>query len=514
MSLHNLASELQKKGRGKDRMLVHMTPKEVAGLQAIAKAHGGSLTVNPDTGLVEAGFLDNLLPTLLPMAAGAALTVGSGGALSPLAASMIVGGGYGLATGSVEQGLMAGLGAYGGAGMASGLGSAGAAQTAADAQTAAINAGNAANAGVIPQAPPIPGMTPPPQATPIPGPDSISTAFNLPAAPQATPFPTAQVTPNAGVYTGDLASFTPAQQNSIIAQRNAVMSTPGVENIVSQPTGGISSGQMMNNAKQGFGQLGNEAGRSAVYNALPTGTLPATATPIVASMLETKNPEGLTPEEYKRKYPELTLSDSFRGYTPARPNPYYKPTGLGYAAGGGVGFQDVPNGGLAALQGMRDGYDATQTPDGNIPQFAEGGQPKKKKATRTTAAKIAAMDPFEAGLAELNNARSMAQMGGNFALPKRSVEDMGVISAAKGRYLKGGGDGMSDSIPATINGKQPARLADGEFVIPADVVSHLGNGSSDAGAKRLYAMMDKVRVARTGKKKQAPAVKADKYMLA
>jgi hypothetical protein len=89
---------------------------------------------------------------------------------------------------------------------------------------------------------------------------------------------------------------------------------------------------------------------------------------------------------------------------------------------------------------------------------------------------------------------------------------MGVISAAKGRYLKGDGDGMSDSIPATINGKQPARLADGEFVVPADVVSHLGNGSSDAGAKRLYAMMDKVRVARTGKKKQAPAVKTDKYM--
>jgi hypothetical protein len=100
------------------------------------------------------------------------------------------------------------------------------------------------------------------------------------------------------------------------------------------------------------------------------------------------------------------------------------------------------------------------------------------------------------------------------ALPKRSVEDMGVISAAKGRYLKGDGDGMSDSIPATINGKQPARLADGEFVIPADVVSHLGNGSSDAGAKRLYAMMDKVRVARTGKKKQAPAVKPEKYMAA
>jgi len=81
-----------------------------------------------------------------------------------------------------------------------------------------------------------------------------------------------------------------------------------------------------------------------------------------------------------------------------------------------------------------------------------------------------------------------------------------------GRMLKGPGDGMSDNIPASIAGKQPARLADNEFVVPADVVSHLGNGSSDAGAKKLYAMMDKVRKARTGKKKQAPAIKADKYM--
>jgi len=81
-----------------------------------------------------------------------------------------------------------------------------------------------------------------------------------------------------------------------------------------------------------------------------------------------------------------------------------------------------------------------------------------------------------------------------------------------GRMLKGPGDGMSDSIPATIKGKQPARLADNEFVVPADVVSHLGNGSSDAGAKKLYNMMDKVRKARTGKSKQAPAIKADKYL--
>jgi hypothetical protein len=81
-----------------------------------------------------------------------------------------------------------------------------------------------------------------------------------------------------------------------------------------------------------------------------------------------------------------------------------------------------------------------------------------------------------------------------------------------GRMLKGPGDGMSDDIPAQIGKHQPARLADGEFVVPADVVSHLGNGSTDAGAKRLYNMMDKVRHARTGNKKQGKQIKADKYL--
>jgi len=81
-----------------------------------------------------------------------------------------------------------------------------------------------------------------------------------------------------------------------------------------------------------------------------------------------------------------------------------------------------------------------------------------------------------------------------------------------GRLLKGPGDGMSDNIPATIGHKQPARLADGEFVIPADVVSHLGNGSTEAGSKVLYKMMERVRKARTGNPKQGKQIKANNYM--
>lgn len=88
----------------------------------------------------------------------------------------------------------------------------------------------------------------------------------------------------------------------------------------------------------------------------------------------------------------------------------------------------------------------------------------------------------------------------------------GYASGGNPRLLKGPGDGMSDNIPATIGNRQPARLADGEFVVPADVVSHLGNGSTDAGAKHLYNMMDKVRTARTGKKAQGKQIKPQKYM--
>lgn len=139
------------------------------------------------------------------------------------------------------------------------------------------------------------------------------------------------------------------------------------------------------------------------------------------------------------------------------------------AANGGQvpNLNNMPAGGLAALQGMRDGYGAQQTMDGNIPQFAMGGH-----------------------------------LGGY---------------SDGGQLLKGPGDGVSDDIPASINNKQPARLADGEFVIPARIVSELGNGSTDAGAKRLYGMMDRIQADRSktvGKGKVAVDSKARKHLLA
>jgi hypothetical protein len=86
-----------------------------------------------------------------------------------------------------------------------------------------------------------------------------------------------------------------------------------------------------------------------------------------------------------------------------------------------------------------------------------------------------------------------------------------------GRLLRGPGDGVSDDIPAVIGNRQPARLADGEFVIPARIVSEIGNGSTDAGAKRLYAMMDRIQAGRkktVGKGNVAKDTKAKKHLLA
>lgn len=84
--------------------------------------------------------------------------------------------------------------------------------------------------------------------------------------------------------------------------------------------------------------------------------------------------------------------------------------------------------------------------------------------------------------------------------------------APQGMYLGGSTDGMADQIPATIDNRQPAALSDGEFVIPADVVSHLGNGNSDAGAKQLYGMMDRIRKARTGTTQQGKQINPNKFL--
>jgi hypothetical protein len=127
-------------------------------------------------------------------------------------------------------------------------------------------------------------------------------------------------------------------------------------------------------------------------------------------------------------------------------------------------------------------------------------------------------DPYYApmGLAALTSnpqlgAATNPESGYNFGFAAGGLTGLPEY-AAGGKLLRGPGDGMSDDIKANIDGEQEARLADGEFVIPADVVSHLGNGSTEAGAKALYAMMDRIRKARTGRQRQAPEINTDKYL--
>jgi len=130
MSLHKFADMVAKQGRGEDSLLIHMTPDEVQRLQAFAEANGRSLTINPETGLPEAGMLSDLFKAVAPIALGAFLGPGAFGiaglGLSAGTAGLVTGGLTTLATGSLSRGLMAGLGAYGGAGMAQGLADAGA----------------------------------------------------------------------------------------------------------------------------------------------------------------------------------------------------------------------------------------------------------------------------------------------------------------------------------------------------------------------------------------------------
>ena len=172
--------------------------------------------------------------------------------------------------------------------------------------------------------------------------------------------------------------------------------------------------------------------------------------------------------------------------------------------------------------------------NGGITRLAAGGAPAP--IATSTAPTINTPIQTVAGLTGLQQAQKQSQaqpitmdyinsLASQYGV---SIPTVGVKSAAKGgsmggeynlgsysdggRLLKGPGDGMSDNIPASIANKQPARLADSEFVVPADVVSHLGNGSTDAGAKHLYKMMDQVRKARTGRKKQSPAINAEKYI--
>ncbi len=162
----------------------------------------------------------------------------------------------------------------------------------------------------------------------------------------------------------------------------------------------------------------------------------------------------------------------------------------------------------AVRQQVQTPYDATRRPGSmarryftDVAYAPESGVQAAREAAASEAKQ----------LQEANKAAQEA-MRQTDEKPAEGLRYGGIAALAKGRYLRGETDGMEDKVPAHIEGRQPAALSHGEFVIPADVVSHLGNGNSDAGAKRLYNMMDRIRKARTGTEKQGKQISPNKYL--
>jgi hypothetical protein len=499
-----------------------MTPKEVHGLQALAKASGGSLSINPDTGLVEAGFLTKILPVV----AAAAATYFTAGAAAPALEAALAGtagagmGGIlaGAGSGALINGSMAAIqgknvgeaalsGGLGGA-ISGGLGAYG-------------GAPDITNGAFMPSGTPTPPVIPTNDLAGTFAPNTTST-FSTPVPPQAsiaTP-PPAPTNDALGYNPSQLTQAAqPAVANAIQpAAVNALGGTPynvnpaASQNMLSEATLTPKPNLLSGNYYQGLGGGALDTAQKVGIQALP-----------VMSQLEDQQnlvPTAEDPSKLQR------ISTNFRAQEPVKPNPYYKAR---YAADGGLmDLRPQTNFANPASysQGTSQYSIATDPMSGNIAQrnMAVGGSTtKKQRATLTSDRSLAAMDPYEAGLASLNNARYGANMSG--IISPSQMTRLGEIPTAAGgglshlggysdggRMLKGPGDGMSDNIPATIGSKQPARLADGEFVVPADVVSHLGNGSTDAGAKKLYAMMDKVRRARTGKKAQGRQINPNRFL--
>jgi hypothetical protein len=581
MSLQLAAQHLASRGRGPDTQLIHMAPQEVAGLQALAKAHGGTLTTNPDTGLPEAGFLKNILPMVI----GAGLSVASGGTLTPLMAAMMTGGGYGLATGSLRKGLMAGLGAYGGAGIAGGLMGAGASGAgAASTGLSALDAGmGAMPTGTI-------GTVEALAPSALDAGMGAMPAGNIGASALDAGM---GAYPGAGVAGGVSPAISPIQAQQTVMQAAPQTVTPMADRFAQ--------------AGRGFQNLGTEAGREAFMGNAASKGVEATGVgggmglmkyglaglaPMLMQEQKQAEKEKLKPFEYS--YSPGRVEDPQAGYTGAYTGErtYFNPVYTRTAAGGGL--MDI-----GPVEAMSDRNQAQTLLANGGQMFAEGGavKPVEENPYHTmsgqsgdafkylmgqmpAAARAAPAAPVAApqapaavtgGVSSSSSATvrpySFDPATGSFtALPiatpppaftggfdpgysygygdsgvdsGTSVSDGtgdgdggamaqgGIASLAQGgqshlgdysdggRLLKGPGDGVSDSIPATIANKRPARLADGEFVVPARIVSELGNGSTEAGARKLYAMMDRVQRARgktTGKNRVAVNSKAEKLL--
>ena len=490
-------------GRGNDSMLVHMTPREVAGLQSLAMAHGGSLTINPKTGLPEASFLSSLLPMALGFALGPA---GFGLAGSALEAGLMVGGGAGLLSGDWRQGLKAGLGAFGGAGMGESLLNIG------DTALRDKAIADAATANIAEQGP---------LALTDKGVNTVNTIQRL-------------------------ADFNAAKEAAASRALEGVDTWDRLGAGASRATGSMEG--LKEYGKAYSDALGGKWGVMAAAAPTAYDITKSLATP----------PSGVAPTSQTKGNVRTY------GYRPGTVNPNFGKPGEPYyldqgydllsirpaAEGGLISPNDnkmYPMSGLASGKAgfnvqssptaneVVGGYDARINPFTGAQMMAGGGlasfkmyddsslSPTRSRVKQLSNAQLDLVaeesdNPEEQGEAVVERyLRSATQRTPKSAYTKgMAVGGMASLPeyAAGGKLLRGPGDGMSDDIPAVIRGAktQRAALADGEFVIPADVVSHLGNGSTEAGAKQLYKMMDKIRYARTGNPKQGKQINPKKFM--
>ena len=488
MSLQHAAQHLAAHGRGPDTTLVHMTQGEVKSLNDLAIAHGGHLTVNPHTGLPEAGFLSAILPSVI----GFGLNMAFPG-LGQIGAGLI-GGGLSMALNpghGLMGGLMAGLGAYGGAGLGDALAKSGMEQVT-EQELAKNSALQQAQASATPQAMGLGDVQKFGIPSPIP-PDQYSQMMQEAAAPAT--------------------DMTQATMGRVATDSG--FGAPGLST--------STAGNRMGTALEGVKGLGNEAGRSSFMNNIGGGmglakTGLMALNPVIAESMQPKPPPEIktdTDPGQQYDYSANPTSPTPKHNQYGMEQKYFDPRyAIRTAAGGGVLkdiFDKIASAGGGNQSSVPDGYSY----DPAAQKFSEiAPAPSEDSSGQGFLG-----DFFKS----LRHVESPQQYQYNTDTQQYTKMATGGISNAYnlggysdgGRLLRGPGDGVSDSIPATIGHKQPARLADGEFVVPARIVSELGNGSTEAGARRLYAMMDRIQSARSktiGKGKIAKNSKAEQYL--
>ena len=338
-------------------------------------------------------------------------------------------------------------------------------------------------------------------------------------------FGTMSAAPSSGI--GISAGAAPGAGISAGGAGGAGAANLGIAQGSALPAGGYSATGSMPPTTNVFGQA---AGTPGYLSNTQLGMTGATAG-LAGAMQAERDQLGTPPdEEYSGPLSKLKYDpNKFESSTPQyAPKSVYRPT---YAAQGGI-MDSFRSGGYNDSADYDDSVGTDDLNAGGIARFDMGGMamtgmPSTSQAATQQQSQGSGIDALMGNKKRMMTKEQMdaIKMQG---MSKSALKDIYGQMAAQGlasgghlggysdggRMLKGPGDGMSDNIPATIAGKQPARLADGEFVVPADVVSHLGNGSTDAGAKQLYSMMERVRKARTGNKKQGKQIKPTKYMVA